>query len=922
MASDLLRFGLIGLGPGAVYGLLVIGIVVVYRGSGVVNFAGGGFMLFGAATFIALRGTALGDVGAIIVSLLLSAAMGVILQLLIMYPMRRSAPIARVVATLAVLVVLETAARLRYGPAYRPVEALLPENVVKLAGVKVAVDGLIILGLATVLTVALWLVYRFTRFGLATTAVAENVRAAAALGWSPNTVAAINWSIGGTLAGGAGILLAPLLGFSPTAYTLTIVPALAVAVIAGFRSFPLALAGGVVIGIIGSEGVYIQTRYPHGFFGFIPSSGLSTAAPFVVMILFMVIRGQALPLRGDIADRLPKLGTGIVRVKTVIVVFTVAVIAIWATGTVWSTAVSNSAAVALIALSIVVITGYAGQLSLAQYGVAGLAALFSSRLADAAGLPFPLAAVLGIGLTVLVGLVVALPAVRVRGVGLAVVTLGMAVVINSAVLSNPDWTGGYVTGTVVPSPRLFGMDLQSIAHPHRWATFCLVVLAVAALMVCNLRRGRSGRRLIAVRGNERAAASLGLNVVAAKLYAFAVGSVLAGAAGVLLAFQNAHVSFDEYGPYQSVQIIPLVVINGIGFVVGSFLAGAGVVGGLIYTLVGGPARDNPVRFAFVLGVLGLVVVVVHPNGVVSDLSDRVFLPLRRRFRRGRSDVADVDDSVAPGSNTFDTVAPKALELRDLTVRFGAVTAVSGVSLIVQPGEVVGLIGPNGAGKTTIVDAVTGFVPKYEGQIFLDGKLLDGWRAARRARAGLTRSFQSLELFEDLSVADNLRIGGDDGRLRHFFLDLIRSRRQRLSPAAMAAVQQFELSGLLDRRPGELSYALRRSVAIARAVATSPSVVLLDEPAAGLDGAARAELEQLIVRLAKEWQMAVLLIEHDVGLVMRVCDRIVALEFGGVIATGSAAEIRQNQAVVSAYLGQSEPAKDPVVQRQGSRGPDA
>jgi sulfate-transporting ATPase len=254
-----------------------------------------------------------------------------------------------------------------------------------------------------------------------------------------------------------------------------------------------------------------------------------------------------------------------------------------------------------------------------------------------------------------------------------------------------------------------------------------------------------------------------------------------------------------------------------------------------------------------------------------------------------------------------SVEPLTLRVEGLTVRFGAVTAVDRASLSVGPGEIVGLIGPNGAGKTTIIDAVTGFVRPASGSMWLDDVCIDGWSAARRSKAGLRRSFQSLELFEDITVEENIRVGSDANYSKlSWITDLVHPGTHDLSSSAVAAIRDFELEGSLRLMPGELSHGSRRLVGIARAVASGPSIVMLDEPAAGLDETETRELARLIRRLADERRMGVLLVEHDVSLVMSTCDRIVVVDFGQVIATGTPAEIREHPRVRAAYLGTDDP----------------
>jgi sulfate-transporting ATPase len=321
------------------------------------------------------------------------------------------------------------------------------------------------------------------------------------------------------------------------------------------------------------------------------------------------------------------------------------------------------------------------------------------------------------------------------------------------------------------------------------------------------------------------------------------------------------------------------------------------------------------------GITLILIVILNPNGIASVVLTDERGPLgklRLRYRRvpRREELIDV----APTA-----VTPATLELEQLTVRFGAVVAVDGVSFRVNPREVVGLIGPNGAGKTTIVDALTGFTRPTSGRVLLNGTPMTGrsWSPARRARAGVRRSFQSLELFEEVSVAENLPAGAGVHTLWSGVRDLVWPARPVLPPTAVSSAREFGLEHDLDRLPGELPYGRRRLVGIARAMASAPSVLLLDEPAAGLDDRETAELGDLVRRFAESYGMAVLLIEHDVDLVLRVCDRIVVVDFGRKIAEGTPIEIRHDPAVIAAYLGEEVPeaeadARDPALATEDSR----
>jgi sulfate-transporting ATPase len=920
--AQALQFAILGLGAGAAYTLLAQGIVLIYRGSGIVNFAHGGIAMFGAyfcfLTLVEQHGWPIG--AAIPVAVLFSALVGVVIQNTILRFMGAAAPIVRLVATLGVLIVLQGLAGDQvWDNDFHQIDQFLPTHNYTLHGwfgfhgelgrVVVQEDRLILLGIAIALTIVLWAFTRFTRIGLAISASAENERAVSALGWSPNLLATVTWAIGGAMAGFAGILLAPNAGLSLTIFTIVVtVSALAVALIGGFRSFPLTLLGGVALGIAETEVLTYSSdisNFLHDTFGIENgATGLQRALPFLVIVVVLAVRGLALPLRSHVLERLPDLGSGVVtRWFLIITVGALVFLNGFAFDAKWSTAVYTSLIVGVFILSIVVLTGFAGQLSLAQYAIGGLGALVASRLVGQEQWPAELAFLAGVTFAILVGSVFALPALRTRGVNLAVVTLGLGFAVQQVVFNNEYFTGDFGSVTTIGRIKVFGWDVSAADHPDRYLVVCLGVFVVAALMVTNLRRSGSGRRLIAVRNNERAAASLGISVFGAKLYAFSVAAAIASFAGILLAFKDSTVVYSRFDPFSSITTVGNAVAGGVGWALGAVFGGNLADGG-----VGSIPLDwiNLGSWLVTIGGLTLILIVtLNPNGIASVVlnEERFIGKLRLRLRRKprREELIEVGAS--------GLVQPATLEVQDLTVRFGAVVAADNVSFRVEPGEVVGLIGPNGAGKTTIVDAVTGFTKPSEGRLTLDGTPMVGrsWSPARRARAGVRRSFQSLELFEDISVGENLHAGAAERARLSALRDLFWPGRHPLPPTAVTTVREFALESDLDRLPRELPYGRRRLVGIARAVASAPSVLLLDEPAAGLDDRETSELGNLVRRLAEERGMAVLLIEHDVELVLRICDRIVVLDFGRKIAEGTPAEIRSNPAVIGAYLGEAAPA---------------
>jgi ABC-type branched-subunit amino acid transport system ATPase component/ABC-type branched-subunit amino acid transport system permease subunit len=904
--QEVIRFALLGFGIGALYALASQGLIVIYRGSGVLNFALGATGMAGVFLEWDLHvqhGWAF--LPALVLGVAFSALIGVLVHLFIMRPLRRSSPLARIIATLGVLTTLQAIAILRYSSTPKFVLSELPTDVLHVHGsIVISADRLILLGIAAGLTVLLWALYRFTRFGLATSAVAENERAAAAIGWSPDRVAVANWALGSGLAGLAAILIAPIVTLQATVMTNLILAAIAAALVAQFRSFPWALAAGVAIGVAQTE----VTRYVH-------QPGVGGSVPFLVIVVVLVLTGQALPLRDYFLQRLPSIGSG--RIHWIGLTFAVGVgVLLFSTlSPLWTDALTVTLCVAFVLLSIVVLTGYTGQLSLAQYAMGGFGAWVAGRLVASQGTPFWLALIIGAAAAVPLGVLFAIPAVRTRGVNLAVVTLGLGTAVELILFRNPDYTGG-IQGTQVGDAKLFGWNINSITHPARYGLFVLALLVLCTLVVSNIRRGRSGRRLIAVRTNERAAAALGISVPGAKLYAFGVAAAIAAIGGILLVFRLSSIDYTQFTNFTSLTDVGLTLLGGIGYLAGPVIGATLTSGGFNEQVLDSISGGIGKYIDLIGGVSIIVIVLLNQHGIAREQIAQIRMlrtvlgkriPLLRPRERAPMAVRPTE---------IKRVAPRTLEVQDVTVRYGATTAVDAVSLQVRPGTITGLIGPNGAGKTSLIDAVTGFTRMSQGSLHLDGRDISHWSAARRARAGLGRSFQSLELFDDSTVMDNLRVASDPSDFRSYLLDLVWPVAPALPGEVVSAISEFGLQGDLERIVEDLPYGKRRLLAIARAVATQPSVLLLDEPAAGLGDAETKELAHLVRRLADDWGMAILLVEHDMTFVMSVCDDLVVLDFGRPIATGPPEAVRRDRAVISAYLGEDEEASE-VAERVGA-----
>ena len=923
------RFALLGFATGSLTALVALSIVIVYRASGVLNFAAAALGAVGAFVCYGLR-----DDRGVATPLAVAAglAVGVLLGIAtyaVMAALRKSSLLVRLIATLALLSSAQSAMILIWPDQINQPASLLPDRTLVLAGdIRIGEDRLILIGAVLLLAAVLWAVYSKTLFGLATSAVSEDRRVAAIAGWGAARIEFVNFVVAGFLSALAAILLAPIVTLNAAVLSVAVLPALAAALVGRFSSFAVTVAAALVIGALQSELALFQPDIAHAL-GVSDASltGLPHAVPLLIILLVAVVSGRVRPARGETAARLPLPGSGRVARVPLALALVVAAVLI-ASAPSYADALITTLGTGIIIASVVVVSGYAGQLSLCQYALAGFGAWAAARAANSLDVPFPVAVLFGIAVATAVGVLVALPALRTRGVTLAIVTLALSLVFTALIFQNGSMTGGF-EGIVVRSPTILGYELDPAVHPQRYAGLMVIALVAVSLMVANLRRGATGRKLIAVRSNERAAAALGISVVGVKLYAFAVGAGVAALGGSLLAFRQTNVQFSSFDVFGSILLVQYAVIGGIGWISG-VLAGAAAAPGAIAAQVTNdlfPSLTNVTAWLTIFAAVGVVQLFRRaPDGVASIWAESAERFRERLGRAPGAPTAPAEAAVAGAASdgaaaAAATARPRLsgpryeLEVRDITVRFGGVTAVDEVSFAVSPGEVVGLIGPNGAGKTTLVDVISGFTRQQSGVVVLDGVDVSRWTPERRARAGIARSWQSIELFEELTVRDNLRVAEDTRARRQYLRDLVVPDRRSLSAFAESVVDDLGLRAVIDERPATLPHGVIKLVGIARTIISGPAVVLLDEPAAGLDDKERHELAALIRLIADHHGIGVVVVEHDMALILNTCDRIVVLDFGGKIADGTPGEVRSDERVVKAYLG--EPTDDAAAAPTGS-----
>ncbi len=691
--NEYLLFLVLGIGTGALYAALAQGVLVAYRGSGVVNLAQGAVAMYGAYTYYALHGTGelvlppipnplslvegiagwfgaelslpdiptfvvLADGGlpvpvSFVLALAVAALLGLALHVLVYRPLRAAPPLAKTVASVGVIIVLQATIGLRFGSEARSAEPILPDDPTHMLGGIVKADRLW-LGLVVVLmALALWAVFRFTVFGLAARAAAGNEKGAVLLGYAPDRLAARSWVLSSVLVVAAGILAAPFATLSPTTLTLLVIPALGAVLLARFESVAIATVAAFALGMF-DQLMILLLRKPQ--FEWLPGNGSRELIPLLVIVAALFLRGRSLPVRGSTeTERLPRAPETRRPVRLIVVLAVVFLAGQLTLGYEWRQSLTVSAIGTIVALSLVVVTGFVGQISLSQMAVAGCGAFFLTRAAGDWGIPFPIAPVLAAGVATVIGLIVALPAVRIRGVNLALVTLSFAYAVDQLVFNNDDLVGISSDVTPAPSPSLFGYEfgpldqLDSRGVPSvPFGIFVGVVMILAVLAVVNLRRSPVGRRMLAVRANERAAASVGIDNVRTKLLAFALASFLAGIAGGLLAYQNSgRVEPTTFAVMTSLSALAIAYLGGISSVGGALAAGVLTAGGLSSTVL-----DRILHMGsweqLGTGALLVVTAILNPEGIAAAIR-HVGEAVGHLTRRSPSPAAE-HDGEPPGAD--------------------------------------------------------------------------------------------------------------------------------------------------------------------------------------------------------------------------------------------------------------------------------
>ena len=922
---------IIGALTGLTYAILGSGLVLIYRATRVINFAHGEIGAFGAA----LLAKVVLDYHwnfflAFAAMLLVGAGIGALVELTVIRRLFKAPRLILLVATIGVAQILFFAQAVL--PGVKRV-ARYPTGIhssVKVGSLRLNGEHFMVILLVPLVLAGLSFFLNRTRYGIAIRAAAENADAARLAGISVRRVSTSVWVLGGVLATATAVLIAPIRGTlvglpTPALGPGLLMRALAAALVGQMTSLSLTLVGGVVLGVVEAE-LLVNVKQP----------GVADFIIFLAVVALVFWRGRQVgkddesgtwslaPKVRPIPERLLALGwvRRLPQLGAAVGLFAAVALPYLFSGASQVFLFTRVLLYAVIALSVTVLTGWAGQLSLGQFAFVGLGAMTTVALHNR-GMPFAIAVFYATVAGVIAALCVGGPALRIRGLFLAVTTLAFAVAARGYILPHRLFTDGKPV-QYLPRGKWWFIDL----HDHRTYYFvCLIVLVGAVFVVARLRRTGVGRSIIAARENDLSASSFSVSPARAKLIAFMVAGGGAALAGALLAGAQVQVGVQMFGPEESLRVVAMTIIGGLGTITGSLL-------GAVY-VIGLPAliQDSASIRLLTSGIGLLFLLMYAPGGLVQLLygvRDRIFRLADRRLARrapaassapvpARPDPLRSGQQIAhpgvqfAGQNEEGLAdGEPVLAVDDVRVHFGGVQALADVSIEARPGEIVGLIGSNGAGKSTLMNVVSGFITPDAGTVHAFGEDITALAPHERAALGIGRVFQDARLFGDLTVRESIMVA------------LERTERSEVVPSMLALppalaserakrsradelIGYLGLGGYADAFIADLSTGTRRVCELACLLALEARLLLLDEPTAGVAQRETEAFGPLIKRIQTELGATILLIEHDMPLVLSLSDRVYCMSAGAVIAHGPPGVVRDDPKVVAAYLGTDERA---------------
>ena len=923
-----------GIVQGLAYAVLGAGIVLVYRASGVINFAVAAFGTTALAFMAVLLGGGVADWRppfwlAFVIAAVVAALAGSLAEWAVIRRLAGAPRLVVLVATIGIAQVLLLVALLLpdvleggfFPPLFDWTWTASPELLVQGREWSVLV---VIPALVLVLGVFL----ARTRTGLMVRASAANPDKARLVGIPVFRTANVVWAISAALAAVAAVVLAPVRGVSlagaaaaggALSYQL-LLRALVVALLARMRSLPVALVAGIGVGVV--EVVLQQNVDPSDL-------GVTELWLFVATLVIVLVFSRwsqrfrtggiddggwkvtsSAPTASIPAPGGPWWSRHLARVGVFALFGVLVLIPLFLSRASQSFLWTRVLIFAIAGCSLTILTGWAGQVSLGQFGFAAVGGLVTVKLVGGDGLlgvrhlPWGVAVAVGVLVGAAVAVLIGLPALRIPGLYLAVTTLAFAVFVSVWLVAQ----GTFLDASgLLPTLARPDAGIVDFSSRRSYYYLCLAVLAVCVALVAQLRRTGIGRSVIAVRDNPASASGMTISTTRTKLLAFAVSGGMAALAGCLLVtLLPSNTPAVTFAPEESVKVVAIVVIGGLGALVGPVLGALWVVG------VPALWPDEPVVPFLVSGIGILVILLFAPDGfagISRSLESRLRRSPRDRGRGGPSTTA------GDGTAVHAIAAPDGdwLVATGMTVRFGGRIAVDHVDLRVAPRELVGLIGTNGAGKSTLMNAIGGFVPA-DGRVEVLGRDVTNLPAYRRHRLGLGRTFQAARLYDDLSVRETVMVALEARERSRIVPSMLHvppspgaERRKRAEADDILGV--LGLGDVAAQPAATLSTGTRRLVELAGQLALGARVVLLDEPTAGLSQHETEAFAPRLREIQRDLDAAILLIEHDMPLVMSVSDRVYCLEAGLVIAEGAPAAVRADPLVIASYLGADDGGDD-------------
>jgi len=905
--TQYLPFIVAGLVSGVIYGLSGTSLILTYKTSGIFNFGQGAMATVGAYGFYFLWvGCHLNWLLSLFIVVFgIGPAMGLGMERMARRLSQQRAA-WKIVGTIGLVLLIQGIGSIWYGSNTIPVGQFLPgsTNSFTIFKVTVTYSQVTVIVLALLIMLGLLALFRFTRTGIMMRAVVEDPDLADVQGVSPIRVRRFAWVLGSSIVALSGALLIPLIGLDPLLITLLVVETFAAAAIGRFESIPLTFAGGLVVGV----GESLLTKFELSTPILV---GGAEALPFAVLLIVMLVipkRRLVSPTAHEARSALLWKGPPKLRVSAYVVVFAfLLTVPLWAPGYLLTPYWSGALIQAILILSLGLLVRSAGLVSLCTSTFAAIGGVAFSQLFVGFGLPWIAAVLLSGMIAIPVGALVALPAIRLSGLFLALSTLGFGLLVQQLLYPRNWMFTSLATGRTTPRPSWAESD-----QSYYYLVLAFLVLMVGLVAV--IYRSRLGRVMRGISDSSKAVSVLGLNVQVTRVLVFSISAFMAAIAGslhgALLGTVNTSDSF--FAPLSSIILLAILALAPFRAPWYAIFAG-------LTAVIPGYIPGSTVSYVMNI-IFGVSAIVVAAEGGPAQMPARLQQLLESRFGRAEPETsANFEATSTEITNRAGIAArPSAvrtgLSVRALGIRFGGLIAVDDVSLDAPVGRITGLIGPNGAGKTTTFDACSGLNSPARGDIKLNGADISKLPADARARLGLGRTFQVMELCDSLTVGENVALGWEASRAGRRWRTQIAGRRGENAARLNAASRAMNVCGiadLADLQVGSLSTGQRRLVDLARALAGPFDVLLLDEPSSGLTPDETDRLATLLSRVVDERGCGILLVEHDMSLVMKVCHHIYVLDFGRMLFEGAPSEVASSEIVQTAYLGEASARKGSI-----------